>query len=472
MRSLEDFRPGQVSITAHVYENDGGIIVLEMGGGKTAAFLQAIKELVRDGFIDRAVVSSPPKVAANVWPNEPAKWSQLADIEVFDATGNPDQRAKQYKAWAASSGVLSVSTANLKAIKTELASYDASRTLLLFDEISALKSPTGKLAKTAEVFGARFWSVWGCTGTPRPNGWEDLFRPVRIVSKGTVWGDKNFTNWRRDHFRPMDMKGYEWKIHSFAVPKLEKEIENHVFLAPTEHLEGMPELRIGADFDRVIELPDEARAAYAKMERDLLVRVMATLGPSASEEAIVVALSKAAGSMKLEQIAQGYLYDEGEAITTLHNEKRDTLADMLLAAGSDPVIVTYKFKADLAAIRDVVGGTFPILGGGTSPAAAQRHIEAFRRGSVPVLALHPASAGHGVDGLQEGGRRMIWYAPTWSNEQYDQTVKRLYRPGQLQTTYSHRIVAKDTVDELKLGRVADKDEQQRAFKAMLKRVGL
>ena len=66
---------------------------------------------------------------------------------------------------------------------------------------------------------------------------------------------------------------------------------------------------------------------------------------------------------------------------------------------------------------------------------------------------------------------MIWFCPIWSPEQYDQTVKRLYRPGQTRTTYSHRIVAKDTVDELKVARVLGKMVDQDAYKALLERVG-
>ena len=475
MRGPIDLREGQNLIADHVYERDGGLVVAPMGAGKTVSFLTAINDLIRDGLIDRVVVLAPPKVSAQVWPREPGKWSHLAGIPVFDGTGTPAQRRKAMADWARSNGVLTLSLANAKTVLEELAPYDVSRTLLLIDEISALKAPTGAQSKAVEEAAPRFWAVWGTTGTPRPNGWEDLFRPVRIVTKGGVWGGSSFTDWRRDHFRPMDMKGYQWRIHTFAVKQFERDIADVIFNVPDEHSHELPELRAGPDFDVEIELPANARTEYARMERDLLARIEAGLVVGLSDEeraeAIVTALSKAVASAKLEQIVQGYIYEEGETLARLHKAKQDALEEMLQANGSEPVVVTYRFKEDLVAIREVWGKSFPVLGDGATPAQAKRHIEAFGRGDVPLLGLHPASAGHGVDGLQQGGRRMIWYCPIWSAEQYDQTVKRLHRPGQTLPTYSHRIVAKDTVDEVKRARVLGKMIEQSAFTAMLRRVG-
>ena len=475
MRGPDDLREGQNLIADHVYERDGGLVIAPMGAGKTVSFLTAFADLVRDGLIDRMVVLAPPKVAAQVWPREPGKWSHLKDIEVFDGTGGPAERHMAMWRWAKSNGILTLSLANAKAVLEELAAYDVSRTLLLIDEISALKAPTGAQAKAVEAAAPRFWAVWGTTGTPRPNGWEDLFRPVRIVTKGVVWGGTSFTDWRRDHFRPMDMKGYQWRIHTFAVRQFEQDIADVAFNVPDEHSHELPELRAGPDFDIIVELPDRARAEYSRMERDLLAKIESDLVKGLSEEeraeAIVVALSKAVASAKMEQIVQGYIYEDGQTLARLHRVKQDALAEMLQANGAEPVVVTYRFKEDLEAIREVWGKSFPVLGDGATAAQAKRHIEAFSRGDVPLLGLHPASAGHGVDGLQQGGRRMIWYCPIWSAEQYDQTVKRLHRPGQTLPTYSHRIVAKDTVDEVKIARVLGKMAEQAAFIALRRRVG-
>ena len=471
MRDKTDLRPGQQAIATHVYEHDEGIIVLEPGGGKTAAILTAIRELIDDGEVDRVVVLAPPKVSAGVWPREPGKWRHLDGMPVFDATGSPAARKKAYAAWSATpGGILTASLQNAKAIAQELSTVDLGRALLVIDEISMLKAPTGVLAKAAEAFAARFAMVWGLTGTPRPNGWEDLFRPVRIVSRGRVWGAKNFTEWRRDHFRPMDLKGYRWEVHSFAEKQLEADARKVLFTAPPEHIEGMPPLRAGPDFDVWVDLPPKARAAYDKMEKEYVTRVIRELRGE-DEESLIVALTAGVASAKLTQLAQGYIYDEGEAVSVAHAEKTDALAELLDTYGDEPTVICYGYKQDLEAIRKLCGPRVPVLGDGTSTARARQYIEAFEKGETRRLAMHPASAGHGVDGLQHGGRRMVWLCPTWSQEQYQQTLRRLHRPGQTLPVYSQRVLARGTVDELKVGRVEGKAAQEAAFKAMLKRVG-
>jgi len=65
-----------------------------------------------------------------------------------------------------------------------------------------------------------------------------------------------------------------------------------------------------------------------------------------------------------------------------------------------------------------------------------------------LLAFHPASAGHGLN-LQHGGSRMAWLSPSWSAELTEQTIARLYRPGQTRHVTVHVCVVAETVDEMK-----------------------
>ena len=65
---------------------------------------------------------------------------------------------------------------------------------------------------------------------------------------------------------------------------------------------------------------------------------------------------------------------------------------------------------------------------------------------IPVMLLHPASAGHGLN-LQDGGSTMIWYTLPFRLEHYLQTNGRLFRTGQTQPVTIHRLLAKGTQDE-------------------------
>lgn len=87
---------------------------------------------------------------------------------------------------------------------------------------------------------------------------------------------------------------------------------------------------------------------------------------------------------------------------------------------------------------------------------------------MPLLLCHPGSVSHGIE-LQFGGRWMIWYTPTWSSEQFDQMIMRISRPGQTKPVFISRLLAEDTVDQIKVNRVEGKLDDQKIFDHMLKR---
>jgi SNF2 family DNA or RNA helicase len=77
----------------------------------------------------------------------------------------------------------------------------------------------------------------------------------------------------------------------------------------------------------------------------------------------------------------------------------------------------------------------------------EKAMKRWQAGQVEILLLHPASAGHGVDGLQAGGAIVVWYSPTWSLELYQQANARLIRYGQKNTVLVGVLVAEGTIDE-------------------------
>jgi SNF2 family DNA or RNA helicase len=111
----------------------------------------------------------------------------------------------------------------------------------------------------------------------------------------------------------------------------------------------------------------------------------------------------------------------------------------------------------------------PYLGQGVSDRQAATHVEAWNARRLPLLALHPASGGHGLN-LQHGGSQIAWLNLTWSPELYEQTVARIVRPGQTQKCFVHICIAENTVDEVKRLRVLHKMGLQEAFAVWLKKV--
>lgn len=484
MLDYENLRSDQQACIDELYGSDGCFMVMRMGGGKTATVLTAIAELIADGHRRRAIVMAPPLVAATVWPQEPAKWAHLEHLSVEVLSGGPAKRKKRLL--ESDADILLVSDGVAGWLSKELEALPDGHPLLdilAYDEPKT-KDPRGHIGKKLCDIAPRVKSVWLFSGTPRPNGYEDLYMPARILKPG-LWS-ADFDEWRRRNFMPLDYNNYNWQVHDFRAKELDVGVRTFMVQAPEPEGSRSGTLSSGEDFDTEIDLPADAMKQYKRMERDLLIEIEAGVKRDiekirerdgfVDEEAVMIAaLSQAVASSKLAQIAQGFVYDKPEdgspqQAHAIHDAKMSTLATLLDAAGGENTVICYGFRHDLSQIEKLLKKqrrSYGVLGDGRSMKAKLRDVERWNEGKLDNLVMHPASAGHGVE-LQFGGRRMFWYCPTWSNEQYDQTLKRLDRPGQEQQVYSHQIIAKETVDIVKRNRVQYRMADQDAFKSMLR----
>lgn len=90
-------------------------------------------------------------------------------------------------------------------------------------------------------------------------------------------------------------------------------------------------------------------------------------------------------------------------------------------------------------------------------------IRRWNNGEIPVVLIHPASAGHGLN-LQSGGSIIIWFGVTWSLELYQQANARLWRQGQqADTVVIHHIIAANTIDERIMSALCKKEQTQSAL---------
>lgn len=461
MRTEADLRPAQVRTIVELMESAGVQAVLGMGAGKTVAALTAIRKLLDAGTIRAAIITAPVRVALSTWPGEIAGWEHLRGLDYTVLQGPPAKRLAKLKE---QHQVYIVSIDNLVWLLGALASYattDARWDQLVIDELSRFKSPRGERAKVLRKQASKFKSIWGLTGTPRPNSEEDLWMPLQLVSANEAF-DKSFDDWRRSNFMPLDPNGYSWRIHKFARNDLARLVDQWSFTIPAHEVTDVP-FNSGDDFDTFVDLTPEATRDLGTMEKELLVELgLGTVDLRNPDEDVMFALSKAVASGKMTQLMQGFLYREGQTLQTYDNPKMDALAEMLEQAGGDNVLVPYYFKEDMTALRGRFGDKLPCLGAGTSDKEAARLIDAWNAGDIPVLPIHPASAGHGLN-LQFGGHNMFWYHMTWSAELYIQTCKRLARPGQRNPVYSRRIRARHWLEDLRVNRVEAKIKEETEF---------
>jgi SNF2 family DNA or RNA helicase len=99
----------------------------------------------------------------------------------------------------------------------------------------------------------------------------------------------------------------------------------------------------------------------------------------------------------------------------------------------------------------------------------EKVINKWNRGEVKLLIGHPASMGHGVDGLQESGSIVVWFGANWSLELYEQMNARINRQGQRHPVSIIRILCRDTIDLAVVDALEAKDDSQEGLKRSLEK---
>jgi SNF2 family DNA or RNA helicase len=95
--------------------------------------------------------------------------------------------------------------------------------------------------------------------------------------------------------------------------------------------------------------------------------------------------------------------------------------------------------------------------------------KAWNKGKIPMMFVHPQSAGHGLN-LQHGGSTMVIFDLIYSLRYYLQLIGRIDRQGQTKPVVIYILIAKNTRDEDAYGALVNKEDGQALFFAILKKL--
>lgn len=455
MLKKEQLHDYQVKAVDMIVNNFNCGLFLDMGLGKTVSTLTAIQELREIGFIDKVLIIAPKKVAQVTWKDEINNWEHLKGLRISVIDGTAAQRRA---AMMADADIYTVSRDNVVWLVVEHGGVKLPYDMVVIDELSSFKNPASKRFKALRRVRKFIPRVVGLTGTPAPNGLIDLWAQMFLIDEGKRLG-KTITDYRNRFFTAGRKNGdivYQWDLKSPAEEteqKISDLIKDICISMSAEDYLKMPDKLMY--YDRV-KLSDKDFKAYKTFEREQVLEFIE------SGETITAA-SAAALSNKLQQFANGAMYDADRKVLQLHDEKIEKLKELVEAANGQPVLIAYTFKHDLDKIMDALKEYKPVK------LEKPEQVADWNAGKINVLVTHPASAGHGLN-LQKGGHIMIWYGLTWALELYQQFNARLYRQGQKKPVSIHHIIATDTVDEKIIKSLDGKDTTQRSLMDAIKEI--
>lgn len=430
-----------------------------MGLGKTVSTLTALDTLFLAGEETKpALVLAPLRVAASTWPDEARKWAHLRDIEVQPIVG--DKRRREVALRNRNASVFTLNYDNLPWLREALGDawpFGA----VIADESTRLKSfrlrqGSVRARAIAPLAHTRITRWINLTGTPSPNGLEDLWGQQWFVDAGQRLG-RSYQAFVQRWFQSLPTgAGYQRIV---PMPHAREQIEEKLRDVCLS-LDARDYFDLDEPIVNVIkvELPERARRAYTEMERELF---------TSFDGQDFEAVNAAARTQKCLQLASGAIYKDaavgGEEhprareYIEVHDAKLQALESIVEESAGMPVLVAYHFQSDLARLLKA----FPK---GRVLDADPQTIRDWNAGKIPVLFAHPASAGHGLN-LQDGGNILVFFSHWWDLEQFQQIIERIGPTRQAQAGHNrpvfiYHIIAHDTLDETVMARRESKRSLQ------------
>lgn len=457
MLNREDLHEYQTRGIEFLKITPNAMLMADMGLGKCVMALTAFWDLVQTFDARRALVVAPLRVARRVWSAEVAQWEHLFGVKVVPIIGTAAERIAALNTPA---HVHTINRENLVWLENQFIQgkkqirpwpWDT----VIADESQMFKSISSKRFKSARRLRRLFDRMWELTGTPEPNGYEDLHPQIYLLDQGKRLGATQ-TAFRQRWFSPPGYYEFgHWTMKEGSAESIHRELSDIVFtLREEDHLKLPP---VQYNFVKV-ELPKPILKRYKVLERDSLLKI--------DDVTTVKAVNAGVLWNKLLQLANGAVYTDAQGHwEPVHDEKLDTL-DEVLDGLSGPVLIAYNFVSDL----ERIGKRLTDTGQNWAQLKSDRSFDQWRAGKIKYGVIHPASAGHGLNDLYlSGSTNIVWFGLTPNLEHYQQLNARLTgghrRKGK--TIVIHHLVAENTIDEEAVYLIDGKANEQRGLKAAL-----
>lgn len=475
-RGLGDMRSYQADVLVpFLIENPRSAAYVGMGLGKTISLLTVLDHLLSRGLVRKALVVAPVRVAVQTWPTELRLWRHVAWIahslirhdpaapEVttameaaraearLDPLGSPQHAAGQARtaAFVRQRERAALSGAPLHIVNREQIAWlvgfhgkDWPYDCVIVDESTSFADHRSQRWKALARVVQRTGRIHLLSGTPAPEGIQDLFAQIYLLDAGVRFG-RSITNFRARYM----MQNVYTRAFTPQPGAVERVTDLIADIALVMREEDYLDLKAPVVVERPIVLEPAELKAYRKFERDLVLEL--------PDEVQIEAVNAGVLAGKLLQYASGAVYDGERRVHVVHDHKIEEMRELVDELKGEPLLVAYWFKPSLARLQKA----FPKA---VTMDKEGRCVADWNAGKIPMLFIHPASAGHGLNMQLGPGHILVFYDTPASLELYLQTIKRIARSGQRRLVRVIHLVAQGTLERYAVARLKAKESAQDA----------
>ena len=424
-------------------------IFLSGNTGKTNSALWAYDYLRKVKQVNKVLVVCPLSTMERTWAD--AVFSTFPHLNYAVLYGSRDKRLKLL---ASDAHVYIINIDGVATIAEALADRP-DIDLIIIDELALARNQQTTRWKVLNTICNKQTPrrIWGMTGSPTPNSPTDAWAQCKLVTPDNPEVPKYFGK-----FRDMVMRqvtNFKWVPRQEANEIIYRMMQPSIRFSLDDCTDLPPQVFITRD----VAMTPEQLKAYNDMLNRLSVEVA---------NGQILAVNEAVKAGKLIQIACGAAYNtDGDTVLIPNHHRVEAVAELIEESeGKVIVFVPLTGALDYLATELSKTWTVAVVNGSTSKNDRDQIFRAFQNEEDPrVLVANPATMSHGL--TLTAATTIIWYAPVYSNEVYEQACARVRRPGQKKTTVIAHV-AGSAIERKVYKRLQDKQSMQGLLLEMMK----
>jgi SNF2 family DNA or RNA helicase len=384
--------------------NKRALVLNAPGTGKTISSIWAADFLVTEGVAKKVLVVAPLSTLTVVWAREIRHHLPHRGFVVL--TGAPERKKRLME--QAGVQYYIVNHDGFTHMQSQLKDFD----VVIYDEATALKSPSSQRYKIfSKWMSAHDPWLWLLTGTPISQTPADAWTLARLVNSPNC--PKSYTT-----FKDMVMQKittFRWVSRPDALETCRKILQPSIRFSLDE-CKDLPDTHF---VGRKCELTVQQKKAFKEMQ-EKAVTFFSGMEIAAPNAAVVLG--------KLLQICCGVVYSDADRIEIDASDRYNCLTELIDEIGGKVIVF-----CPLRGVQDWLyeslqkgGYDVATVHGDVGKAERNQIFNDFQHtDSIQILLAHPRVAAHGLTLTR--AKDIIWFAPIYSLEQYEQANARIRR---------------------------------------------